>query len=398
MPLIAYLWIAFALNYVDRQMVYSMFPALQADLGFEGAKLGLIGSVFMWVYTLSMPVAGRLADLWRKDLLIVSSLVLWSAATLGCGMATSESGFLLWRGLMGITEALYYPAALALIASHYEESQRSRVLGLHQSAMYAGVLLGGWYGGWAADHTGWRQGFTIAAAIGLSYSFVLWYGVRTSVVNAATPITHSGSSISELTRSPRFLALSLAFAAFCAIQWVVLAWYPSFLQERFHLSMTDSGWNATAFVQISQLVGIFAGSTLADHFRKRFPPARLYVAAAGVLLSAPFAYWTFASLSLNEARFFSAGFGLFSGLLASNAFAAAYDVIGSQNRGLGGGVLNMMGGLSSAVMIYMAGIWKLTIGLDGVVLRLMAVSLVSAILLAVIATKEKDQPKLVSFQ
>jgi len=264
--------------------------------------------------------------------------------------------------------------------------------------MYAGVLLGGWYGGWAADHTGWRQGFTIAAAIGLSYSFVLWYGVRTSAVNAATPITRSDSSISELTRSPRFLALSLAFAAFCAIQWVVLAWYPSFLQERFHLSMTDSGWNATAFVQISQLVGIFAGSTLADHFRKRFPPARLYVAAAGVLLSAPFAYWTFASLSLNEARFFSAGFGLFSGLLASNAFAAAYDVIGSQNRGLGGGVLNMMGGLSSAVMIYMAGIWKLTIGLDGVVLRLMAVSLVSAILLAVIATKEKDQPKLVSFQ
>src|SRR5205085_3533915 len=112
--LVAYLWIAFAMNYVDRQMVYSMFPALKADLGFAGAKLGLIGSVFMWVYTLSMPVAGRLADIWRRDALLVSSLVLWSAATLGCGMAASENSFLVWRGVMGITESLYYPTALAL--------------------------------------------------------------------------------------------------------------------------------------------------------------------------------------------------------------------------------------------------------------------------------------------
>jgi MFS transporter, Spinster family, sphingosine-1-phosphate transporter len=119
MPLVAWLWIAFALNYMDRQMVYSMFPALKADLGFAGAKLGLIGSVFMWVYTLSMPIAGRLADLWRRDYLLMASLLLWSAATLGCGLAASESTFLMWRGVMGITESLYYPTALVAIASYY---------------------------------------------------------------------------------------------------------------------------------------------------------------------------------------------------------------------------------------------------------------------------------------
>jgi len=391
MPLVAYLWVAFAMNYVDRQMVYSMFPALKADLGFAGAKLGLIGSVFMWVYTLSMPVAGRLADIWRRDALLVSSLVLWSAATLGCGTATSENSFLVWRGVMGITEALYYPTALALLASHYSEGARSKALGFHQSGMYVGVLAGGWYGGWAADNWGWRQGFLVAACAGIAYSVVLWWGVRGSGVSAEAASARSEGSVAALFRSRCYVALSAAFAAFCAIQWIVLAWYPTFLQEKFGLSMTDSGWNATVFVQVSQVLGIFGGSALADRLRKRWRPARLYVAAAGVFLSAPFAYLAFAAGTLWEARLASAGFGLFSGLLAANAFAAAYDVIGSGNRGLGGGLLNMMGGLSSAGMIYMAGIWKETIGFAAMVLWMMGVSMGTAVLLAWVATRYKRE-------
>ena len=88
--LVAYLWIAFAVNYVDRQMVYSMFPALRTELGFTDARLGLIGSVFLWVYLLGMPVAGRLADTMRREWMVVASLVLWSAATLGSGMSRSQ--------------------------------------------------------------------------------------------------------------------------------------------------------------------------------------------------------------------------------------------------------------------------------------------------------------------
>jgi MFS family permease len=143
MPLLALLWIAFALNYLDRQMVYSMLPALQAELGFEGSRLGLIGSVFQWVYTLSMPLAGRIGDVWRRDILISASLMLWSIAALGSGLAGSELSFLGWRAVMAITESLYYPAALALIASHYSVDARSRALGIHQSAQLFGAAAGG---------------------------------------------------------------------------------------------------------------------------------------------------------------------------------------------------------------------------------------------------------------
>ncbi len=384
MPLIAYLWIAFALNYTDRQMVYAMFPALQADLGFAPAQLGLIGAIFLWVYTLGMPIAGRMADLWRRDRLILSSLILWSIATLGCGIATSTTAFLAWRAIMGLTEALYYPAALALIAASYPDAARSRALGIHQSAQLIGVIIGGWYGGWAADHVGWRTAFWVAAAAGIAYSGLLAKGLKNN--SRPQPTQSNPGNLSALLRSNIFLTLCAAFAAFCAIQWIFFAWFPTFLQERFKLSMTDSGWNATVFVQGSTILGIFLGSILADHFRKTNPQARLYVTALGAFVGSPFAYLTFAADTLLQARCASAAFGLFAGFLATNVFSAAYDVVPTNQRGLAGGVLNMAGGLSSGAMIYMAGIWKQSIGFSAMVQGMMIVSLVfSAILFATAA-------------
>ena len=152
--------------------------------------------------------------------------------------------------------------------------------------------------------------------------------------------------------------------------------------------MTDSGWNATVFVQSSAIIGILSGGALADILRRRNPQARLYVAAAGVLVSAPFAYLTFSAASLNLARIFSCGFGLFAGLLATNAFSAAYDVIGEKNRGLAAGVLNMTGGISSGAMIYLAGIWKDTIGFAEMLFWMMLAAMLSAI--SLVATSRQQ--------
>jgi MFS family permease len=387
MPLVAYLWAAFALNYVDRQMVYSMFPALRADLGFAGERLGLIGAVFQWVYTLSMPVAGRLADVWRRDVLLMASLVLWSVATFGCGVAGSEGTFLGWRAVMGLTESLYFPTALALIATHYPEHARSRALGLHQSAQLFGTVAGASYGGWAADHIGWRQAFYAAGIAGALYSVVLWLGIRGKGTQKQIEVAGAtGGNLSELLHSNCYLALCAAFSAFCGIQWIFFAWFPTFLQERFHLSMTESGWNATLFVQTSTILGILGGAALADRLRRRWPASRMYVSGAGVFLSAPFAYWTFAATTLWEARLFSAGFGIFAGLLAANSFAAAYDVLSARNRGLGGGVLNMTGGLSSSATIYLAGVLKNSIGFSGLMVWMMGIAILASSALLVVAS------------
>lgn len=383
MPLIGLLWVAFALNYLDRQMVYSMFPALRAELGIEPARLGLIGSVFLWVYTLSMPLAGRLANRGHREWTVMASLVLWSVATLGSGVARSEGEFVGWRAAMGVTEALYFPAAVALIATYYPAEKRSRALGLHQSAQFVGVVLGGWYGGWCADHVGWRQAFLMAGGVGIVYSLVLWrLFLRLPVVS---PPLRSGfvaagrsGGMLELVSSRGYVMLCLTFAAFCAMQWVYLAWFPTFLYERYRLSMTDSGWNATVFLQGSAMTGILVSSAVADRMAKRWPKARLYLTVGSVLCCAPFAYLTFSSETLPLARLYSCGFGLFAGSLAGNAFAAAYDVTGEENRGLASGVLNMMGGLASAAMIYLTGVWKETIGFPRITLWMTGVALVVA--------------------
>jgi fucose permease len=77
--------------------------------------------------------------------------------------------------------------------------------------------------------------------------------------------------------------------------------------------------------------------------------------------------------------------------LATNAFAAAYDVIRKENRGLGGALVNMTGGISSGVMIYMAGIWKETVGFAGMVVWMMVVSLVCGAVLAGVAAARYKQ-------
>src|SRR4051794_4734086 len=156
-------------------MVYSIFPALKTDLHFSDAQLGLIGSVFAWVYSLSMPFSGRLADRVRRDRLIAGSMILWSVATFACGLSTSVLLFLFWRAVMGITEALYYPAAVGMLAEAHPGATRSRALGIHQSAQFGCIIIGGTYGGWMADHSSWRTGFAVAAAAGVLYSvFLVW--------------------------------------------------------------------------------------------------------------------------------------------------------------------------------------------------------------------------------
>jgi MFS family permease len=381
---VALLWVAYFLNYIDRQVVFSIFPALKSELKFSDTQLGLIGSIFTWVYSLCMVVSGRAADLFRRDRLIVGSLVLWSMATLGTSASRSVGSFLLWRAVMGITESVYVPAALSLIASLHGPATRSRALGIHMTAQIAGITAGGWYGGWAADHLGWRSGFAVLAAAGIAYAVVLLGSFRMlPEVRSERKLTKG--SAAQVFGSICYNGLLVAFFAYCVMLWMLYAWLPNFIYERYHLSMTDSGFTATVYLQGSTALGILTGAFFADRMAARVRAVRFYLVGAGVLLSAPFAWLAFESHSLLILKLASIGFGLFGGWLMANIFAASYDVIAKENYGLGAGALNFCGGLAGGTAIFVAGYFKASVGIAALMLSASALAAASGVLLIIIA-------------
>ena len=345
--LVGLLWVAFCLNYIDRQVAFSIFPALRREMGFTATELGWVGTVFLWSYSLALPFAGRLADRTDKRRLIAASMLLWSLAIWGSSTASGVGSFLFWRGIMGITEALYFPAAAGFIAGIHRGETRSRALGLHQSAQLFGGALGGWYGGWSADGPGWRTGFTTLAVAGIAYAFVLWF------VLPRTERTHRDASSAGTIWSPAFCWLVAAFFGYCGVLWMLYAWLPSHLGDRFGFSMAEAGWRGTVFLQGSSFVGILIGGYWGDRTGRR-----LFLAALGMLLSPVFGFAVFAAPTLEGSIAAAIGFGLGAGLVMANLFAAAFALVGPGRHGWAAGLLNMAGGISGGIGMLLAGYSK----------------------------------------
>ena len=375
------LWVAFALNYSNRQTVFSIYPALSRDPGMSRALFALAGSIFTWTYSLTMPFAGALADRTGRRWIIIASVALWSFATLGAAASHSPAQFVTWRAITGITEALYYPAAVGWIAILVAERMRSRALALHSTAQFAGIAAGGWYGGWIADRFGWRSGFELIAAAGIVYSMLL------AVLFRRLPDPKSSrqaSSRDELLvfRSKVFLVLLAAFFCFCLLLWIVYAWLATFLYEHFHLSMAASGVASTGFLQASAAVGVLLGGFFGDWASHRFPAGRLRIGALGLFGSAPCGWLVFAAHTIALVEFAEIGFGLFSGLFVANIFAAAFDAVAESRYSFAAGVLNTAGGLAGGAGILLGGLFGRAGLLPVVAASAFAVAVMAFVMLA----------------
>ncbi len=378
------LWLAMLINYVDRQVVFSIFPALQRDLTFDSRQLGLIGAVFLWSYSFCLILSGRLADLVRRDWLIALSLITWSLATLATGRSRTVPEFLFSRALMGLTEALYLPAAIGLIGMLHPGPTRSRALSVHGTAQVFGIILGSWYGGWMADTTGWRTAFLILTTLGIVYAPLLVLGLRGLPRQATAQATEPTPAFAFLS-SASYRALAVAFFCFCGLLWMLYAWLPAFLYERFHLSMAESGLAATLYLQTSSAVGAIFWGFASDRWAAVRPGARVYVLAGLILTAGPLAYFTIAAPSLTLLKFYSSLFGFFAGGIVGNIFGGVFDVIPVGNHGIGAGTMNMIGGVAGGLGVLFAGEWKSAFGLDRVMLAAAAAAVISAVSLLAVA-------------
>jgi predicted MFS family arabinose efflux permease len=361
------MWGAYFLNYCDRQAIFAMFPVLQSDMGMTDMQLGLTGSIFLWVYALSCPIAGQLADRFSKRGLVVVSLVLWSVVTLATGFAGSVVMLLALRAAMGASEGLYMPAAISLTASAHVPERRSRAIAILTTAQIVGTVFGASFGGWMANQGWWREAFFVLGIVGVLYAIPYFFFLRGMSEAHAVETRDSTASlaVSALVRIPTFLMLCIVFPLFVFGLWLIYSWLPSFMHERFGLNMAEAGFTATSYLQTGTLVGMLAGGVLADRLYVRTRSSRLLLLTASLSLCAPCLHALGGAGTLGLACTSAAAFGLFSGFFMGNIFPAAFEVVPANTRASAVGLLNLCGGFLSGFAPLLGGMWKRTIGMEG---------------------------------
>jgi len=248
------LWVVCFLNYADRQVISSLFPILEHDFGFTKAQLGLIGSAFMWVYAFSSPFAGFAGDRYPRKGLIIGGCLLWSLMTGVSGMCGKCWQFIATRAVIGLGESVYFPAATSLLSDWHGQRTRSTALSLHQSAVYIGTIAGGALGAFLAVRYGWRwalYGFGIA---GILTALLIGKYLPVSGEESHDPEASAGSeddknilregflqTLGRILRQPGVLLLMAAFACANGVAAIFLVWAPTFLFEKFHLSLVILG-------------------------------------------------------------------------------------------------------------------------------------------------------------
>lgn len=359
--LVALLWGVALLNYLDRQVIFSQFPLLERDLHASSLELGMVGAAFLWVYGLCSPFAGFWADRWGHARTILLSLLVWSVATGITAHVHSMRMLLASRMLMGLSEAFYLPAALAMIVSAHGPATRSLATGIHQSGLYTGIILGGAWGGWMGQEYGWRPTFTLLSAVGVGYGLVLFALLRR--VNGQSKEGGVWRALGAVARTHGFVWLTLAFGAISVANWIIYTWLPLFLNERFHLSLKEAGFTATFYVQAPSFAGMFASGILADRLSLRYPAARVWIQIAGLALTAPLLVLLGMTHSYGFLVAVLIGIGILRPWFDVNAMPVLRQLVPQSMCATGYGLLNMIGCLAGGVSASLAGLIKDRYGL-----------------------------------
>ena len=342
---VALLWPVALLNYLDRQIFSTMKKSIIADVPdiVTDARFGELMAVFLFVYGLCSPVGGYVADRFNRRWVIIGSLAVWSAITWLTGHARTCEQMWWARALMGVSEACYIPAGLALIADFHSGGTRSRAIGVHQSGIYLGIIVGG-FGGYIADSShGWRAAFHWFGLAGVLYAAVLFFFLKNAPRSgAAEPRVNVGSSLRGLLGTGSFILLVLYFTLPAMPGWVVKSWMPALLAETFHLGQGQAGLSATLWVTLASLAGVLLGGALADRWMRRSARGHIGVSAIGMALCIPALFGIGYAPTLEVAVAFLILFGLGWGFFDVNNMPILCQLVPAHLRATGYGLMNMV--------------------------------------------------------
>lgn len=396
------LWPVAMLNYLDRQMIMTMHDSLTEAFTLDNAQFGLLTSVFLWVYAVLSPFAGFLADRFSRSRIVVGSLFVWSVVTWLTGHARSFNELLLARGAMGVSEACYIPAALALIADYHRGPTRSLATGIHMSGILVGAALGG-IGGWIAQYYGWAHAFTIFGTIGTLYALVLIFVLKDAAdtdANAAAPgqgppKVDLWESMTSLFSQGGFLVVAMYWGLLGVVGWVIVGWLPTYLAEEFRLGQGAAGLSATGYLQAAAAVGVLVGGVLADRWSRTTERGRIYVPLIGLCIAAPAVFMAASSHTFVIAIAGMMCYGFGRNFSDANMMPILCLIVDPRYRATGYGVLNLFSCFGSGIAVYAAGALKdHNVGLSHIFQIMAGCLVVCALMLLAVKPQRKEDGRL----
>lgn len=362
------LWVVALLNYMDRQMLSTMQEAIKADIVElqKAEAFGFLMAVFMYIYGFMSPVAGSIADRVNRKWLIVVSLFVWSAVTYGMGLATNYHQLLWLRALMGVSEALYIPAGLAMIADYHTGKTRSLAIGIHMTGLYTGQALGGFGATVAANYT-WHTAFHWFGIIGIVYAFVLMIFLREKKSLAKEHISNTSAPVklpllkglSMIFSMTAFWVILFYFAAPSLPGWATKNWLPTLFSDSLKIPMSEAGPLSTITIALSSFIGaVFIGGPLSDKWVQKNIRGRVFTGAIGLALTLPslilLGYGTTFIAIVGAAVLFGIGYGIFD----ANNMPILCQFVPSNLRATAYGFMNMVGVFAGAAVTQVLGKFK----------------------------------------
>lgn len=360
------LWVVALLNYMDRQMLSTMKPSMMIDIAElqTATNFGRLMAIFLWIYGFMSPVAGMIADKLNRKWLIVGSLFVWSGVTFAMGYATTFNQLYWLRAIMGVSEALYIPAGLSLIADFHTSRTRSLAIGIHMTGLYMGQALGG-FGATIADKFSWNTAFQSFGIIGIIYSVVLIIflkekkveAVKMGVANTAKTIERSSmfKGLGLLVTNISFWVILFYFAIPSLPGWGIKNWLPTLFSNNLDIDMSKAGPLSTITIAASSFLGVIFGGILSDRWVQKNIRGRIYTSAIGLALTIPalllIGYGHSLFHVIGAAFCFGFGFGMFD----ANNMPILCQFVSSKYRATAYGLMNMVGVFAGAFITNLLG-------------------------------------------
>ena len=366
---VALLWVVALLNYMDRQMLSTMQGAMKFDIVElqKAEAFGALMAVFLWIYGIVSPFAGVVADRVSRKKLVVGSLFVWSAVTYLMGYASDFTQLYWLRALMGVSEALYIPSALSLIADWHEGKSRSLAIGIHMTGLYVGQAVGG-FGATIAATFSWHSTFYWFGIIGIAYSVVLALLLhdkpKTAAAVAASPDPATlmkkeslWRGLSVVLSTWAFWVILIYFAVPSLPGWATKNWLPTLFADSLGLEMAQAGPMSTITIAASSFVGVLLGGVMSDKWVLRNIRGRIYTSAIGLGMTIPalvlLGFGHSVVAVVGAGMLFGIGFGMFD----ANNMPILCQIISAKYRATAYGVMNMVGVFAGAAVTQLLGKW-----------------------------------------